>query len=511
MQRILPSSREWPLFDITHTRHFEVRAGAAVPPHTLMQRAGKAVACLAMAVAPHARSAWVVAGPGNNGGDGLEAAIHLARAGRTVEVTLLADATMLPSDARTSFDRAVAAGIVIRTWADRGELPGLLGPQDIVIDALLGTGASRPPDGPIAQAIQRLNAVASPVLAVDVPSGLNADTGQPLNQDCVIARHTLTLLTCKPGLFTGSGRDHAGITWFDDLGAAPGTKAAGAWLLPSRPAASGKRRHAQHKGSFGDIAIVGGAAGMIGAALLAARAAHAAGAGRVYVHLLHAAESPGFVDTLHPELMFRGGEIIDDSEQLARSTVVCGCGGGQAVSKLLPRLLSAADRLVLDADALNAMAADPALLALLRARADRSRPCVITPHPLEAARLLGQTTGQIEGDRLQAAATLVDRFQCVVVLKGSGTVIAAPRQVPRINASGNASLATGGTGDVLAGWLGGLWAQQHAANTGFEVSLRAVGEHGAAADPEPAGALRASDLIEALHRQHSANTPIRNQ
>ena len=504
MQRILPSSREWPLFDITQTRHFEARAGAVVPPHTLMQRAGEAVARLAMAVAPHARSAWVVAGPGNNGGDGFETAIHLARAGRAVEVTLLADATTLPSDARTSLDRAVAAGIVIRTWADRGEFPGLLGPQDIAIDALLGigaSGASRPPRGPMAQAIQRLNAVACPILAVDVPSGLNADTGQPLNQDCVIAMHTLALLTCKPGLFTGSGRDYAGITWFDDLGAAPGTEAAGAWLLPSRPAASSKRRHAQHKGSFGDITIVGGATGMTGAALLAARAAHAAGAGRVYVHLLHAAELPGFVDTLHPELMFRGDEIIDDSEHLARSTVVCGCGGGRAVGKLLPRLLSAADRLVLDADALNAVAADLALMALLRARADRGQPCVMTPHPLEAARLLGQTTDQIQGDRLQAAAALADRFQCVVVLKGSGTVIAAPGHVPRVNASGNASLATGGTGDVLAGWLGGLWAQQHAADTGFEVSLRAVGEHGAAADPEPAGALRASDLIEALHRQ----------
>ena len=502
MQRILPSTREWPLFDITRTRHFEVRAGAAVPPHTLMQRAGEAVARLAMAITPHARSAWVVAGPGNNGGDGFEAAIHLARADRAVEVTLLADAATLAGDARTSFDRAVAAGIVIRTWADHGELPDLLGPQDIAIDALLGIGAaSRPPHGPIAHAIQRLNAVASPVLAVDVPSGLNADTGQPLNQHCVIAMHTLTLLTCKPGLFTGSGRDHAGITWFDDLGVASGTEAAGAWLLPSLPTASGKRRHAQHKGSFGDIVIVGGATGMTGAALLAARAAHAAGAGRVYVHLLHSAESPGFVDTLHPELMFRGSELIDDSEHLVRSTVVCGCGGGQAVSKLLPRLLSVADRLVLDADALNAVAADPALTALLRARADRGQPCVMTPHPLEAARLLGQTTSQIQGDRLQTAAALADRFQCVVVLKGSGTVIAAPRQVPRINASGNASLATGGTGDVLAGWLGGLWAQQHAADAGFEVSLRAVAEHGAAADPEPAGALRASDLIETLHRQ----------
>jgi len=501
MQRILPSSCEWPLFDIARTREMEARAGAAVPPHTLMERAGEAVACLAMAVAPHARRAWVVAGPGNNGGDGLEAAIHLARAGRQVEVTLVADAAALPGDARASFDRAVAAGIVIRTWSDRSEFHGSLSRQDIVIDALLGIGAHRAPDGLMAQGIRQLNAVTSPVLAVDVPSGLNSDTGQPLGRDCVIATHTLALLTCKPGLFTGSGRDHAGITWFDDLGATLCPDATGVWLLPSRPTAPAKRRHAHHKGSFGDVVIVGGAAGMTGAALLSARAAHAAGAGRIYVHLVSTAKSTPFVDTLHPELMFRGIELIDDREHLARSTVVCGCGGGTPVRKLLPRLLSAANHLVLDADALNAIASDPALSTLLRARADRAQPCVMTPHPLEAARLLGQTTGQVQGDRLQAAAALVDRFQCVVVLKGSGSVIAAPGHVPRINASGNASLATAGTGDVLAGWLGGLWAQQRDADTGFAVTLRAVAEHGSAADPEPPRALRASDLIEALHRQ----------
>lgn len=501
MQRILPSSHEWPLYDIDRTRHLEARAAMEAPPHSLMQRAGDAVARLAMAVAPHARRAWVVAGPGNNGGDGLEAAIHMARAGREVEVTLLADVTALPSDARASFDRAVAAGIVIRTWTDPGEFSGLLGRQDIAIDALLGIGASRAPDGPIARAIQRLNAIPGQVLAVDVPSGLNANTGQPLGQDCVIAAHTLTFLTCKPGLFTGSGRDYTGTTWIDSLGAPPSTEAAAAWLSPSRPAARDKRRHAQHKGSFGDVAIVGGGTGMTGAALLSARAAHAAGAGRVYVHLLHTAGSPLFIDTLHPELMFRGDELVDDRDHLARSTVVCGCGGGPAVRKLMPRLLSSADCLVLDADALNAVAAETTLSALLRARAGRSRPSVMTPHPLEAARLLGQTTSQVQGDRLKAAAALADRFQCVVVLKGSGSVIAAPGHVTRINASGNGSLASAGTGDVLAGWLGGLWAQQRGADTGFAVALRAVAEHGAAADPEPAGALRASDLIETLHRQ----------
>jgi hydroxyethylthiazole kinase-like uncharacterized protein yjeF len=335
------------------------------------------------------------------------------------------------------------------------------------------------------------------VLAADVPSGLDADTGAALGA-CVDAHHTLTFLTLKPGLFTASGRDHAGRVWLDALGtdiaALTGNDAAHAWLrsLAARLPMSA-RRHAQHKGSFGDVAVVGGAVGMAGAALLAARAAHAAGAGRVYVELLDVSTATA-LDPLRPELMFRS-DWSSQTDALASATVVCGCGGGTAVRSKLPRILSRASRLVLDADALNAIAADSGLVTLLRARAAHST--VLTPHPLEAARLLGVTTTDVQADRLRAARELADRYATIVVLKGSGSVISAPGELPSINASGNASLANAGTGDVLAGWIGGLWSQTVA--PALEIVLRAVAEHGAAAEPARAGALRAGDLIERLH------------
>ncbi|HZW75418.1 MAG TPA: ADP/ATP-dependent (S)-NAD(P)H-hydrate dehydratase, partial [Caldimonas sp.] len=179
------------------------------------------------------------------------------------------------------------------------------------------------------------------------------------------------------------------------------------------------------------------------------------------------------------------------------TTVVCGCGGADAVRAPLPRLLSLAPRLVLDADALNAIAADASLLALVTARTARGLATILTPHPLEAARLLGSTTAQVQADRVAAARALAERSLAVVVLKGSGTVIAAPDEVPRINATGNASLASAGTGDVLAGWIGGRWAAT--ARSTIDIATRAVVEHGAAAEPERGGAIRAADLIETLH------------
>ena len=182
---------------------------------------------------------------------------------------------------------------------------------------------------------------------------------------------------------------------------------------------------------------------------------------------------------------------------IAAATVVCGCGGGDAVRAPLPRLLSIAARLVLDADALNAIAADPSLLALAVARERRGHATIMTPHPLEAARLLGSTAASVQADRLGAARELAARTRAVIVLKGSGTIIATVDDTARINATGNASLASAGTGDVLAGWIGGRWASAPA--SAFDVATRAAIEHGAAAEPERPGALRAGDLVERLH------------
>ena len=507
MQRVLPAPRELPLFDVPASRRIEAQASARVPPHTLMRRAGEAVARLALAVAPHARRVWVAAGPGNNGGDGIEAAIHLLRAGREVEVTLHGDAGALPADAAAALARAMAAGVTIHTAATI-QLDG----ADIAIDALLGIGASRAPEGLIAASMRRLNALgarACPVLAVDVPSGLHAGTGNPLGPDCIVASHTLALLSLKPGLFTAAGRDHAGTTWFDALGTDPSNALAdcapSAWLAasPSAQRVELTRRHAQHKGSFGDVAVVGGAPGMSGAALLAARAAHAAGAGRVFVQLLQPASLAPGIDGLRPELMFRADWTGGPPDVLGRSTVVCGCGGGDAVRAVLPRVLSLAQRLVLDADALNVIATDTTLAALLHARADRGLASVLTPHPLEAARLLACSTAEVQADRLRAAQALADHYRSVVVLKGSGSIVSAPQRVARINGTGNAALASGGTGDVLAGWLAGLWAQAAPDGPPTEiaaiVATRAVAEHGTAAEPQTAGSMRAGDLIEALY------------
>jgi hydroxyethylthiazole kinase-like uncharacterized protein yjeF len=490
---ITPLNGPWPLHDTAASRAAEQAGPAGQAPQALMERAGLAVARLALALAPHAVRVDVWCGPGNNGGDGLVAARHLHSAGKRVRVVLLADPARLPVDAAAAWAKARAAGLhVLADMPDAG-------PPDLAIDALLGLGAKRAPEGRIAGAIATMNSFDAPLLAVDIPSGLHPDSGMPLGEAVVHATATLCLLTLKAGCFTGRGRDLAGATWWDDLGVAAGVPQA--WL-GGRAAPAGARAHAAHKGSFGDVAVVGGAAGMVGAAWLAARAASAAGAGRVYCCPLDA-QTP-LLDPLHAELMGRRDWWQSAPAVLATTTVACGCGGGDAVRAVLPALLSQVRRLVLDADALNAIAADTALQALLRARTGRGCETLLTPHPLEAARLLATTTAEVQSDRLRAAQSLAQAFEVAVLLKGSGSVIAAPGRVPVINPSGNAALATAGTGDVLAGWAAGLWAQ--APDTpAADIARTAAWQHGRAADRWPGadrGApLRAGSLIEVLARR----------
>jgi hydroxyethylthiazole kinase-like uncharacterized protein yjeF len=242
--------------------------------------------------------------------------------------------------------------------------------------------------------------------------------------------------------------------------------------------------------------VIGGAPGMGGAALLAARAALQGGAGRVYVGLLDL--ETALMDATQPELMLRRPETL--LNMLDSLTVVCGCGGGEAVLAVLPTLLRRAPRLVLDADALNAVAAEPNLQTLLqdRGRRDGGVPgTVLTPHPLEAARMLGTDARAVQQDRLAAAQELAERFACTVVLKGSGTIIAAPGALPRINPTGNARLATAGTGDVLAGLIGTRLAQ---GLPGFDAACAAVYAHGLAADTwSPQQTLTADALARALN------------
>lgn len=486
MYRITPGPAHV-LLDSASTKQLEAAAAAALPPHTLMQRAGLALAQLARALAPHARTFWIVCGSGNNGGDGFEAAMHLHLHGLPVIVTWLGERAQLPSDALRSWERAQQAGVCFCNQ------PPALGPQDLCIDALLGVGLSAsgrhplPADHPLLRTLAQVRSCTAPVLAVDVPSGLLADTGQfavglapPSGTVNTSPRHTLCLLTLKPGLFTGVGRDAAGSVWFDDLGCTALAPPPTAWLN-ARPDVRA-RPHASHKGSYGDVAIIGGEGlgqrgmGMGGAALLAARAALHSGAGRVLLSLCDDA-SPS-IDIVQPELMLRHIKAL----HLEQLTVVCGCGGGQAIHAFLPQILAKSARLVLDADALNAVAADPHLQEALQARMHLPQPTVLTPHPLEAARLLDAEVSWVQTQRLEAAQQLAQRFGCVAVLKGSGTIIATPNQPPRINPTGNARLASAGTGDVLAGMVGACLASGLDADV---AACCAVFAHGEIADLWP--------------------------
>jgi hydroxyethylthiazole kinase-like uncharacterized protein yjeF len=425
--------------------------------------------------------------------------MHLHSWGRHPVVTWLGDEFHCPLDALASLHRARAAGVTFAV-----EPPASC---DLAIDALLGIGVTKPLTGRMADWLQHMHRSAAAVLCVDLPSGLNADTGcyaeaasadenatnsiayQSINKPAICQNEQLfclSLLTLKPGLFTAHGKDATGQVWFDDLGVSDlldtltDTVAPTAWLLGADRASQSPRPHASHKGTFGDVTVIGGAPSMTGAALLAARAALHAGAGRVFVALLDGG-SVG-VDLIQPELMFRHPDAVN----LRDSTTVCGCGGGDAVRHVLPRILSLSPRLVLDADALNAIAADVNLQTQLTQRAARSLSTILTPHPLEAARLLACSTAQIQRNRLHAAQQLADRFACTVVLKGAGSVIAAPvpsAETPCINASGNAKLATAGTGDVLAGMVGAVLAGGERA---FAAACIAVYRHGAAADDWPA-------------------------
>ena len=509
----ITSSQGEALFDAAATRRAEHKAQSALPPHTLMQRAGLSVARLAMAICPHARCIWIACGPGNNGGDGFEAARHLHRWGQKSGLTVVVTWTgvccaghgrvqALPPDAQAAYDAAIAAGVQVVT-----QPPAHF---DLGIDALLGLGAcydpSRSGSALMVQWLKVMHSAEVPLLAVDLPTWLNTDTGtcpyfvtpKSIASKAVktgtTTRFTLSLLTLKPGLFTASGRDVAGEVWFDDLGICLSGEQPSAWLLGRDlvPKARTGAQHASHKGNFGDVAVIGGESTpdshMVGAVLLAARAALHAGAGRVWVSLLTASpdrrsesdtheavpSSTLHVDTLQPELMFRRFDAVDITHQV----VVAGGGGGQAIRAVLPQLLAQAAQLVLDADALNAIAEDPQLRTALgeRSRAARTdgltAQTILTPHPLEAARLLGITTPEVQADRLVAAQSMAERFGAVVVLKGSGTVIAAPGELPCVNATGNALLATAGTGDVLAGMVGaylanGLSPQQAACGAVF--------------------------------------------
>ncbi|WP_115687128.1 NAD(P)H-hydrate dehydratase [Cupriavidus taiwanensis] len=466
-----------PLYNVAAIRGIERAALAQLPAFTLMSRAGTAAARWLARHAPDGPLLFL-AGPGNNGGDALVAAMQLHRAGRTVQVWLAAEPQRLPADAAIAWQQAQAAGVPASVMAEVDAARDAHWPAGTaaIIDGLLGIGLNRPADGRMAWWIDQLNRAALPVFALDIPSGLCADTGA--GAPAVRARRTLTFIAAKPGLLTLDGRDCAGAVEIAPIGLDYPPHEAPQGLV-NGPALFGaalpRRRHASNKGTHGALAVIGGNLGMTGAPLLGARAAQWLGAGKVHIGFL--AQPAPLLDPLHPELMLHA---VDALALASMSALVIGPGMGTDgnARQQFARLLQATTQpLVLDADALNLLASDPALAGAL---ATRGAATVMTPHPLEAARLMGVTVAEVQRDRPAAAAALAAQWQAVVVLKGSGSVIAAADGSPwTLNPTGNAALASAGTGDVLAGMLGALLAQGMAP---LAAAQAAVWIHGRAAD-----------------------------
>ena len=458
-----------PLYRSTTLRQIE----AQHREEPLMQRAGAAAADWAGELARANGPVLVLAGPGNNGGDAFEAARLLKQRFFEVCVVSAADPARMPVDAAAARQRFCDAG-----GATVDKIPS--GPRwSLIVDGLFGIGLARPPEGRYAEWIATANVLAErdhcPVLALDCPSGLNADTGEALGRP-IRASHTITFIAAKPGLLTAEGPDHCGETRVAPLDLDPPAE-----LAPDgRQLAQGDflsllkaRRRNSHKGTFGNAGILGGAPSMVGAAFLAARAALKLGAGRVYAALLDP-QAPS-LDPLQPELMLRRPAGL---LQTPLTALACGPGLGVSLeaSELLETALGIKSALLLDADALNLVASERNLQAAL---ASRHAPALLTPHPAEAARLLESNLIEIQADRIAAACEIAARYRCHVALKGAGTVIAAADGRWWINSTGNPGMATAGMGDVLSGIVVALLAQGWPP---LPALLAGVHLHGAAAD-----------------------------
>lgn len=462
---MFPAAR--PIFSVEQIRRVEHDNGAADPP--LMERAGAAAAALAASLIRGTGPVLIACGPGNNGGDGLVVARLLKLRGVPVEVVFVGAEDRLPPDAAAAMTAWRAHGGTCSARVPDGAGPG----WSLVVDALFGIGLRRDLAAPYPELVRRLSAIPAPRLALDVPSGLDADTG--VIHGCAFeATHTLTFIGLKPGLLTADGPDHCGELTVANLDLEPSaTPAAGREITPAlfsdrlRP-----RRRNTHKGSYGDVVVIGGARGMIGAALLAGRAALHVGAGRVFVGLIDT--SVPALDPGQPELMVRSATSL--AQAPAALAVGPGLGRSTEAVKALTHALQGNSPLVLDADALNQLAEDPILAGQV---ATRRAPAVLTPHPAEAARLLGCSTEAIQTDRVGAARALALKFGAPALLKGSGSVVALPDGTWYINGSGHPGMATAGTGDTLSGLIAGLIAQGWPPG---QALLAAVHLHGVAAD-----------------------------
>ena len=482
-----------PVFLAREIRDIEQTVLSQPSPPPLMARAGIAVAEFArVLLGDRGKRVLLLAGPGNNGGDAFVAARQLKEWWYDVTVVFTGQETKLSSEARAALQNWRAAGGNLHE-----STPAKID-WHLIVDGLFGIGLGRPLDGKHAELVNWSNVSGIPILAIDIPSGLHADSGRVLG--CAVrARHTLTFIGLKAGLFTLDGPDCAGEVHLESLGIdLPDLAEPRGWRIESALIANvlPPRRRNSHKGTFGNVGIIGGAPGMVGAALLAGRAALKLGAGRVFVGLI--ADSPA-VDVNQPELMIRPAQDLLKIEGLDCVAVGPGLGDSPAAQNALAAALDQQAALVLDADALNLIAAHPKLQKSLAARSGAS---ILTPHPAEAARLLATTADKIQHDRIAAARALSTRFNASVVLKGSGSICALKDGNWYVNTSGNPGMAAAGMGDVLTGIIASLAAQGGDQDLAL---LAGVHLHGLAADRlvadgiGPAG-LTASELTDAARQ-----------
>jgi ADP-dependent NAD(P)H-hydrate dehydratase / NAD(P)H-hydrate epimerase len=461
-----------------------------IPGYTLMKRAGEAALRYLRTRWPTAHRIVIVCGAGNNGGDGYVLARFAQAAGLTVTVLAAAEPETLRGDARQAHEDFRASEGWVKPFS-----PEQLALGEVTVDALLGTGLKGPVREDLAPVIRAVNAAATPVFALDVPSGLDSDAGTVAGE-AIRAEATITFVGLKTGLFVGDGPEYAGTVFFDDLelGDAPQlglsprlTRIVEAEIhaaLPRRPRAS-------NKGDFGRVLIVGSGSGMPGAARLAGEAALRAGAGLVTVAV--APENVAAIAAGRPELICVGVKEAGELEgALDRAEVIAigpGLGRNDWSRAALDAVLATRKPLVVDADALN----------LLAEGAGHTREdWVLTPHPGEAGRLLSASAEEVQQDRLTALDRLLDRYHGTVVLKGAGTLVGAAGRIPGLCERGNPGMATAGTGDVLTGTIAGILAQ-----CGDPWSAARVGVlvHAMAGDAAARGGERgvlASDLLREL-------------
>ncbi|MEO8384483.1 MAG: NAD(P)H-hydrate dehydratase, partial [Betaproteobacteria bacterium] len=414
----------------------------------------------------------------NNGGDAWVAAVALMKAGQSV--------TVLEPQEQKNADPAAKSAMAVYRKAKATVITKFPVDEkfDLIIDGLFGIGLQRSPEGAFADTISHANANAdqhhTPILSIDVPSGLSADTGIVFGVT-IQADFTITFLGAKPGLYTADGVDVAGEIHIDNLGvvgaASQGELLNAADVAPLIP----KRRKNSHKGNFGNVGIIGGATGMMGAAVLAARAALHMGPGKVFLGFA-AKDAPGF-DTINPEIMVRTAKELLADETMTAFAVGMGLGIDRTAARLLSIVIRRTLPMVVDADALTLIVANPSIHAVLEAKMaempHQSLSMVFTPHPGEAARLLGISTDDVQADRVSAAKSIAAKFNAVAVLKGAGTIVAAPDGHYWINTSGNPGMASGGMGDALSGMIAAFLAQGVDALSAAKLGVYL---HGAAAD-----------------------------